>query len=422
MYSRGRGGCGWGGKGRGRGSSGSHVPSGRGSSNRVGGHRDQGPARHIVKNDHALKPRRGSLPVGRGRGRGRGNSDQGDNSSRIICFQYAKFQRCSRGSACKYRHEPKLRSTSAVSSVPTEFLVKHCEIEKAHTMAIMQIIMTAQGIYTVSQDKFLKRWQPVRQADGHYELEANLTVPLEESCYSILYKDGWIFCGLWDGDIQAFSQDGIITTLKGHTKRVNCLLIHENVLISGGGDEELRLWQMDPATKKFSCTHTVKDSTPGAIHKLAVMGTNLVIGGSNGVAMCSLKTLVVDKLLPPIKFVSDFLEFQGHLIVAYSDGNLRVFDGEGGLKKELKPISDGASILSIAGLESGPRVICTHARGQVSTIVLPDFEFKLQFQAFEFGRVESVLCAGHDGIFVLGHQSGNLQLWQRVPPAEDPNI
>ena len=32
---------------------------------------------------------------------------------------------------------------------------------------------------------------------------------------------------------------------------------------SGSYDGEVRLWQMDPATKQFKCTHTLEESLPG---------------------------------------------------------------------------------------------------------------------------------------------------------------
>ncbi|CAE7722211.1 ZFWD3, partial [Symbiodinium pilosum] len=49
----------------------------------------------------------------------------------------------------------------------------------------------------------------------------------------------------------------------------------------------------------------------------------------------------------------------------------------------------------------------------VSLVTLPSFEFKAEFQALQ-GKVDSLLCAGHDGIFLIGSQDGSLQLWQRV--------
>lgn len=296
--------------------------------------------------------------------------------------------------------------------VEEEAMGRHCEVGGAHTAAIAAITMTEHGVYTASLDKSLKRWKPVMRDGGRMELIAEMTVPLPESCFALVFSDGWLFCGLWDGSVRAYAQDGTNVTLKGHTRRVTALIVHQNVLISGSADREVRLWQMNPSTKSFSCTHTISDSMPGAIHRLHVLGGHLFIGGMSGLAMLNLASLTVTKILPPTKSVADFLEFQGHLVVAYSDGGLRIFDAEGTLKTDRQPLAAGP-ILALGGLESGPRVLVGHARGQVSTIMLPSFEFKTQFQALEENRVESIRCAGHDGIFLLGSQNGTLQLWQR---------
>merc|ERR1712232_330938 len=205
----------------------------------------------------------------------------------------------------------------------------------------------------------------------------------------------------------------------GHTKRVSCLLFHMNVLLSGGHDQEVRMWQQDAQTRAWNCTHTIKDSTVGAVHKLVILPsspTTLFIGGSSGVAMCNLQSLQIGKIMPPVRHVADILVYEGHLIVAYSDGSLRIFDSEGLVKKELSPNTTAGQILSLGGLPSGPRVVITHHRGQVSTITLPDFEFKIHFQAFDGGRIECNHCVTDQGLFLLGHSSGAMQLWQRAPP------
>lgn len=276
--------------------------------------------------------------------------------------------------------------------------------------------MTEQGIFTTSQDKFLKRWRPQKDATGRYQLIPDNEVNLEAPCHSMLCSGGWIFCGLWDGSIKAFSLEGANATLIGHTKRCTAILQHSGVLISGSADRDVRLWQMDPATKAFSCSHTLNESMPGAINTLLVLGENLWIGGASGIAMCNLTSLKVTKILPPVKSCVSFLEFQGHVIAAYGDGCLRIFDVEGTMKSELASMPAGP-ILRIAGLESGPRVICGHSYGQVTSVLLqPQFEPKAQFQAFVDTSIESVMATGHDGLFLLGSKKGSLQLWQRFVP------
>ncbi|CAJ1407813.1 unnamed protein product [Effrenium voratum] len=358
-------------RGRGRGSGGSHW-----------GH----DTRHVLKAD-ALKPRRGA---GWGKGKEKGEKGKGKGKG----------------------HKGKEWRRKAVVRVDADAIGRHCEVRAAHGSSIQAMVMTEQGIYTVSQDKTMKRWKPTRNGSV-FELVPEVSVPLPDSGHSLLFSNGWLFCGLWDGQIQAFAQDGTQSVLKGHSKRVTTLLVHQGVLMTGSADKELRLWQMDSAAKTFNCTHTIEESLPGPINKIHVLGGHLFVGGHYGLAMLDLASLKVTKLLPPTKSVTDILEFQGHVIVAYSEGVIRIFDAEGNLKTESKAL-DAGPILKLAGLDSGPRVLCGHAHGQVSTIQLPSFEFKTEFQALPGHKVDSLLCAGHDGIFLIGSQDGSLQLWQRV--------
>merc|ERR1712241_155488 len=100
------------------------------------------------------------------------------------------------------------------------------------------------------------------------------------------------------------------------------------------------------------------------------------------------------------------------MIVAYSDGSLTIFDATGNTKHSQQPLPAGP-VLCIAGLESGPRMLCGHAKGQISSITLPLFQFKVSWQSLERCNAQVMCCAGHDGIFIVGAQNGNLQLWQR---------
>jgi len=374
----------------------------------------------VTKSETFLKSKRGGIAV-RGKGRGKGKGDnlyrppalRSEFSGGRPCRDFARSGSCPRGARCTYLHA-KIDPT-VTDKADDDALHRHCEVANAHTNAITAIAMTEQGIYTASQDKTLKRWKPSQDSTGRYQLTKDLEVPLDDSCYSMYCMSGWIFCGLWNGTIKAFSQEGGNFVMTGHTKRVTAIKEHSGVLITGGADREVRLWQPDQGTKTFKCTHTISESMPGSIHCLHVLGGNLWIGGMSGIAMCNLTDLKVTKLLPPVKPVNSFLEFQGHVIAAYGDASLRIFDAEGTMKSEMQNIAAGP-IQRIAGLDRGPRVLCGHSYGQVTTIVLPDFIFKTQFQAFLDTSIESVLCPGDQGLFLLGSKTGSLQLWQRVQP------
>jgi len=368
-----------------------------------------------------FKSRRGGI-ANKGKGRGKGDNlyrppglrnGGGKGGDAGLCHNFQRDGQCPRGSQCHFLHVRSQPNTT--DKVDEDGIARHCEVLQAHAGTIVAIAMTEQGIYTASQDKTLKRWKPQKDASGRFQLTPDLEVPLQESCFSMYCAGGWIFCGLWDGTVKAFSQEGANSVLRGHTKRVTAITQHQGVLITGSADRDVRLWQMDPGSKAFNCTHTLNESIPGAVNCLCVLGDNIWIGGMNGLALCSLTALKVTKLLPPTKSVTSFLEFQGHVIAAYQDGSLRIFDAEGTMKSEM-PILAAGPVVRIAGLESGPRLLCGHSHGQVSIVNLPDFTFKTQFQAYADTSIESVMCAGHDGIFLVGSKTGSLQLWQRYVP------
>lgn len=70
-------------------------------------------------------------------------------------------------------------------------------------------------------------------------------------------------------------------------------------------------------------------------------------------------------------------------------------------------------VTCISGLESGPRILCGHAKGQVTSVTLPMFQMKTYWQAFDRTKINCMACAGHDGIFIMGAENGSVQLWQR---------
>jgi len=369
----------------------------------------------VKKSDHVLKSSSrgrsrgrgaGVVERGRGRGKGKGKGRGGsDGESRLYKPP---------GARRRDGDEEIVVERQVTEKVDAEKMLRHCEVP-GHTAPISAIAMTPEGIYTASQDKKLKRWKPTPGPDGRFNLVMDQEVPLPEAVHSMICTDGWCMCGLWNGEIKAFNVDGTQTTLAGHTKKVTSMVLHKGILISASMDTQVRLWQFDPATRGFNCLNVLKDDMPGPIFNLVVLGDNLLfIGGMNGVAIMDLQTLRVNKSLPPAKSVTGFLVFEGHVIVSYQDGSLKVIAADGTSKKEVSMLQ-GGPVHCIAGLVPGPRVLVGHNRGQVSTISLPMFEFQTQFQAFLNNAVECVFATNHEGMFVLGSKSGALQLWQKMP-------
>lgn len=301
---------------------------------------------------------------------------------------------------------------AVVDVAKEDCLLRHTEIKRAHGDAIEAILMSDDSVYTASRDKLLKRWKPARNAQGRFEMAADLEVPLGQVCWCLHSAGEWIFCGLQTGAIRAFSKAGAERTLEGHTKKVTCLLTHEHVLLSGGADGTVRLWQMDPATQNFACTHRIEEAMPGTVSCMAVLGMTLWVGGTNGVSLVDLAALKVVSQPGPKKFVAGVLQFSGHMIVVYTDGSMNIFTAEGNSTHSQPPMPAGP-VTAVVGLESGPRVLCGHIKGQVSSIELPMFKLKHCWQTLQRCKVLSLCSAGHDGIFLVGAENGDLQLWQR---------
>lgn len=299
-----------------------------------------------------------------------------------------------------------------VDVVKEDCIFRHQEIPKAHTDAITAVVMMEDSIYTGSRDRSLKRWKPVRNSKGRFEMKNDLEVPLSAPIWSLISVGEWLFCGLGTGEIKAFSKSGGEMKLEGHSKRVACMLVHEHVLMTAGADGCVRCWQMDPQRQVFACTHTITDDISGGIACMAVLNERLWVGTSSGVSVIELSTLKVVGQLNPKKSVAGLLQFEGHMIVIYSDGGVVIFNSNGERTHEQAPLKAGP-VTAMGGLESGPRLLCGHAKGQVSTITLPMFNLKHYWQCVGRCKVTAMCCAGHDGIFLIGSENGNLQLWQR---------
>jgi len=230
----------------------------------------------------------------------------------------------------------------------------------------------------------------------------------------MMYAFETLLCGLQDGRIFAFMKDGQRVTLQGHGKRVSAMLLHQNVLITGSHDGSVKLWQPNPPNG-FACSHTLTDGIPGNVTCMEVLGDHLMVGGNAGMCAINLQTLQCVKKMGSKQegAVCDFLMYLGHLIVGFTDGSVKVLDTGGAEKHSAPPMPTG-QMRCLAGLECGPRLLVGHQKGQLTSISLPDMNPKAAWRATERCDIECIRGTSFDGIFLLGLQNGDLQLWQRV--------
>jgi len=106
------------------------------------------------------------------------------------------------------------------------------------------------------------------------------------------------------------------------------------------------------------------------------------------------------------------------MIVAYVDGAITIFNNNLDVRHRQDTLRAGP-ILCMVGLESGPRVLCGHAEGDISSIGLPGFELRCSWRVSKYDVKQRAckvrcLCSAHfDGVFIVGTEDGSLQVWQR---------
>ena len=63
----------------------------------------------------------------------------------------------------------------------------------------------------------------------------------------LIVHNNILYSGSWDKTIRAWNLDTneCITALQGHTHWVNCLIVHNNMLYSGSYDKTIRVWNLD---------------------------------------------------------------------------------------------------------------------------------------------------------------------------------
>merc|ERR1719265_2647001 len=159
--------------------------------------------------------------------------------------------------------------------------------------------MAEDAVYTAARDKLLKKWKPTKTGDK-WELTLELEIPLPDTCWSMLYYGVWLFCGLGDGRIRAFSKDGRDVTLTGHSKRVGVLLVHQDILLSGSSDGSIRCWQAQEGNPQaFGCTHSIASGLPDAISCMSVLNEALWVGGTSGVTLVDLSQMRAARDIQP---------------------------------------------------------------------------------------------------------------------------
>eukprot|EP00397_Hematodinium_sp_SG-2012_P029636 GEMP01031328.1.p1 GENE.GEMP01031328.1~~GEMP01031328.1.p1 ORF type:complete len:381 (+),score=76.26 GEMP01031328.1:133-1275(+) len=305
------------------------------------------------------------------------------------------------------------RHITSVTEVKADNMKRIQLIKKAHKCSISQIACANGEIYTCSQDGYLKTWVSKKEL-GPIALEQKFQQDLGGACWCLLVAGDTIFCGLTDGSIKMFSNGGS-SALEGHDKRVTAIVAHEGIIISGSIDSSVKMWQLINGT--FACVQTIQMAAE--VRQLLVTTTPdakvLWVGTSTGLFGLDLLNLQ----LPPVRVVKEctmvvtcLMEYANHVLVGYKDGSLKCFDKKGATKHEMTAYPDCKHMSAFSVVSEGNRLICGFNDGRLSSISLPTFERRARWDAFDHVTTSCVRTCGADGYYLVGSQSGDLQLWQ----------
>lgn len=287
-------------------------------------------------------------------------------------------------------------------------LLQH--LPQAHSEAISAICMTPEKIYTASHDGMLHTWYVVAGSDGGLQLRFGEAFSLGCDCWCLACYGQWLVCGLSDGHIRVFTATGGDSSTPAHNGGVSSLLWHKDVLVSGGANGRVRFWKRDEQHATINKEFEIMEQMPGQVRCLDVHGEALWVGGSAGITIVELATLARFKKAGPKSKVNAFLSYQGHMIAAYGDGTVRVFNALSEVTHTQEPIA--GDIMCMVGIEEGPRVLLAHTSGALTSIELPSFAVRCTWKTSDL-LFRCLFSAGHNGIALFGSTIGDLQIWQR---------
>ena len=137
------------------------------------------------------------------------------------------------------------------------------------------MIFCMQGlIYTGSHDNFIRAYHP-GSVNPLFEEEAHADTV---SCFFVSPVTGTLLSGSWDMTAKVWVDNlKPVMTLKGHEAAVWAVAIlpRNGLMVTGGADKRLILWQAGQAKKKLDSAHAQ------AVRDIAVISEDTFISGSN---------------------------------------------------------------------------------------------------------------------------------------------
>lgn len=289
-----------------------------------------------------------------------------------------------------------------------------------HASAVQCMAMVDNKVYSGGRDERLFMWQGNKPGGRDFELQQDgQPIPLTSSITSIHYEptSKWLFLGCWRGEIQAYCKDPVKECrLEGHRRCISCLTIHSSVVISGSHDSTVRLWTANPQVGNFQpCGQPLANPT-GQVHAVRVFNDGLWVGGDTGITCFDLNTLQAKGTIPSQAGVASMFNFQGYMIAAFKNGEVKIFDSAGAQTylhtQKGEHTTNTAVEMMMHPFENKPMLLCGQEFGYVTVYDLPDFRARGTFYAKQNSDIRAILDVQADGMFLTAGHHGDIMVWQ----------
>jgi len=278
-------------------------------------------------------------------------------------------------------------------------------------------------VYTGGRDNSLFVWKGTPTAGGGFELAQDSVIDLGQSVTSLFYDTAsrWLFCGLWNGDIQAFCKDPVVEDrLVGHRRSIASIVVHSSVVVSGSNDGTVRLWTRPNPQSRWQGHGQPINNPSGAVNVVRILGDGLWVGAQNGITCFDLNSLQPRGTLPANFPCTGLVECQGFMLATFRNGDVKIYDGAGNqtfhLPSRGEHTSNTAVEFMMHPLLNKPMLLCGQQFGYVTAYDLPDFRPRGSFVCRNNSDVKAILDVKFGGMFITAGAHGDIMVWQWGTP------
>mmetsp|Transcript_102724 Transcript_102724/g.257556 ORF Transcript_102724/g.257556 Transcript_102724/m.257556 type:complete len:408 (-) Transcript_102724:31-1254(-) len=292
-----------------------------------------------------------------------------------------------------------------------------------HNDGINCVCAVDDRVYTGGRDNNLFVWRGTPTPGGGFELAQDSVIDLGQSVTSLFYDAAsrWLFCGLWNGDIQAFCKDPVVEDrLVGHRRSVASIVVHSSVVVSGSNDGTVRLWTRPSPQARWQAHGQPINNPSGAVAAVRIIGDGLWVGAQNGITCFDLNSLQPRGTIPANFPVTGLVECQGYMLATFRNGDIKIYDGAGNQTFHLPSRGEHTSNVSVEcmmhPIANKPMILCGQQYGYVTAYDLPDFRPRGSFVCRNNSDVKAILDVKVGGMFMTAGAHGDIMVWQWGAP------